>query len=161
MHTLTNRNSGHYSPERGRLSAEQIEARLGGAPLDVERIAEPAILFYRREAFPENRLYDETRQFWALSEERIRARNAAGELKYRLAFAMRGNFVLEVYRILAWYAAGTTVSSRTYEATKGRQLWEFIGAHAEEPVRAKYRNKSLERNGTPLHATQIGFRYLG
>jgi hypothetical protein len=160
MHKLTNRNTGHYSPERGRLTAGQVEARLGGAPLDVSDVHHPAILFYRREACPQNRLYDETRQFWALNEDRIRAHNPDGTLKYQLAFAMRGNFVLEVYRILQWFEAGTTISSRAYQHQDGRKRWEFIGATAEEPVRRKYHNKSLMRDGAPLHATQIGFRYL-
>ncbi len=161
LHRLSNRNSGSDSSERGRLSASQLEAKLGGRPLDVNEIRHPVILFYRRDSYPKDRLYDETRQFWALSEARIRETKPGGELKYQYAFAMRGNFVLEVYRILAWFPAGTTVSSRTYDRSGGKSCWEFIGSPAEETIRKSYCSKSLFRSGKPLHATQIGFRYLG
>ena len=161
LHRLTNRNSGSDSADRGRLSASQLEARLGGQPLDLRDITHPVILFYRRDTFPEDRLYDETRQFWSVSEARISEKDPDGNLKYQLAFAMRGNFVLEVYRILAWFPAGTTVSSRTYDPEGKQRRWEFIGSLAEEGIRNSYRNKSLFRGGSPLHATQIGFRYVG
>jgi hypothetical protein len=161
LQNLSNQNSGADSSERGRMSAMQIEARLGGQPLDISHIAEPVILFHRRDTFPESRLYDETRQFWPLSLDRIEARNEDGNLKYQFAFAMRGNFVLEIYKILAWYQAGTTVSSRAFRPRGNKRCWEFIGSVADEKIGKKYRNRSLMKNGAPLHATQIGFRYLG
>ena len=161
LQNLTNQNSGTDSSERGRLSASQIEARLGGQPLDISSIEEPVILFHRRATFPESRLYDETRQFWPLSQDRIEARDESGNLKYQFAFAMRGNFVLEIYKILAWYQAGTTVSSRVFQPRGNKLYWEFIGSVVDQNIRKKYRNKSLMRDGAPLHATQIGFRYLG
>jgi len=161
LHKLTNKNSGDKSSERGRFSASQIEARLGGSPLEISEIKESAILFYRKDACPAARLYDETRQFWSLSQKKIEEKNHANKLKYQYAFAMRGNFVLEIYEILAWYAAGTTVSSRAYERNDNKQRWEFIGSLAPVAIRKKYCSRSLITNGEPLHATQIGFRYLG
>ena len=83
-----------------------------------------------------------------------------GNLVYQYAFAMRGNFVLEVYRILDWFRAGTTESSRAYQQNSNKKYWEFVGDIAEDKIRKKYRNKSLMKDGSPLHATQLGFRYL-
>ena len=134
---------------------------MGGKPLDVSEIQHPVILFYRQDACPKDRLYDETRQFWALSQKKIKERNLDKSLKYQYAFAMRGNFVLEIYKVLQWYEAGTTVSSRPCPQDGKKQLWEFVGAIAEKEIGEKYRNRSLMRGDSPLHATQIGFRYLG
>ena len=64
------------------------------------------------------------------------------------------------YKILAWFEAGTTVSSRTYVPSGNTKCWEFVGANAEPKIRMRYRNKSLMRDKAPLHPTQIGFRYL-
>jgi hypothetical protein len=83
-----------------------------------------------------------------------------GEFKYQYAFAMRESTILEVYKILSLYPAGTTVSNRTFKED-GVKRWEFVGSLAEKKIRKAYLNKVLHKNGTLLHAVQKGFRYLG
>ena len=160
LHKLTNRVSGFRSDERGRLTAYQVQAKLGGKPLDVGKISEPCILFYRKDSYPEDQLHDATRQFWRLGKSRIEALDEDGGLHYKYALAMRGNFVLEVYEILAWFPAGTTVSSRDLNGDP-QGCCEFVGGMALPEIRGKYKSKSLMKGGQPLNATQIGFRYLG
>ncbi len=113
---LTNSIRGHQV-EMGRENADSLEQQLGGVPLDIDSIKITAILFYCHQAYPKFNLYDSTRQFWSLNENRIK-RNNNRELKYQYAFAMRKSTVLDVYKILEWYPAGTSISSRTYEGDR-------------------------------------------
>ena len=155
---LTNSIRGHET-DRGRATALDLDQQIGGKPIDVENITVKAILFYCHGAYPKYDLYDATRQYWDVSGDRVQEK-INGNYKYQYAFAMRGSTVLEVYKILAWYPGGSTVSSRTYQDNGGK-CWEFIGSLAEERVRKEYRNKVLHRNGALLHAAQKGYRYLG
>ena len=157
LKNLTNSIRGHQV-ERGRVRADTLDQQLSGKPLHIEDINISAILFYCHQAQQKYALYDATRQFWNLNKNRIK-RKDDGELRYQYAFAMKGSVVLNVYKILEWYPAGATVSSREF-ADDGKERWEFIGAPAEESLLKAYKNKVLHRGGSILHAPQGGIRYL-
>lgn len=157
LSNLTNSIRGHQT-ERGRTRADELDQQLGGKPLNVEDINISAILFYCHQAYPKYNLYDSTRQFWNLSKNKIK-RNDGGGLVYPYAFAMQGSTVLNIYKILEWYPAGTTYSSRQFRKD-AKVRWEFIGSLAEEKILKKYKNKVLHRSGGIMHAPQGGVRYL-
>ena len=71
---------------------------------------------------------------------------------------MRGNTVLEVYKILDWFPAGTTASTRKLGDKKNR--WEFIGGNISSETEKMYKNKMLFEKDSPLRGTQGGVRYL-
>ncbi len=157
LKNLTNSIRGHQV-ERGRVHADTLDQQLSGEPLYVEDINISAILFYSHKAQQKYALYDATRQFWNLNKNRIR-RKEDGVLRYQYAFAMQGSVVLDVYKILEWYPAGTTVSSRKFVGD-GKERWEFIGAPAEKTLLKAYQNRVLHRGGGIMHAPQGGIRYL-
>ncbi len=158
LKNLTNTIRGHQT-ERGRVRADALNQQLTGNHINVEDISIPAILFYCHQALAKQYdLYDATRQYWNLNKNRIQ-RKENGELLYQYAFCMKGSVVLDVYKILEWYPAGSTVSSREFY-DDGKERWEFIGAPAEKALLKRYRNKVLYRDGKILHAPQRGIRYL-
>ena len=145
---------------RGRTNAKDLNTQLGGKRLNIEEIKDNVILFFCHKSLAKNNdIYDSTRQFWPLSEKRITKENGDGELHYKYAFTMKGNTVIEVFKILCWYPAGTTVSSRKFLDDK-KKRWEFIGSYAEEKVRKKYKNKLLREGKKSLRAQQQGYRYI-
>ena len=157
---LTNDIRGHGSRQRGRVRADILNRQLGGKPLNWEDIKVSAIFFYAHQAHTQGLdLYDGARGNWTISEKRIKQKGAAGCLKYRYAFAMHHSEILELYEILHWFPACTTISSREpkqYEEPR----WEFIGKHVDDPKLQAYKNRILYRDGKPLVASQKGFRYL-
>jgi len=158
LKNLTNSIRGHQT-ERGRVRADALDQQLSGKHLNVEDINISAILFYCHQAQQKQyNLYDATRQFWHLGKNRIQ-RKDNGELQYQYAFCMKGSVVLEIYKILEWYPAGSTVSSRKFK-DDGKERWEFIGAPAEKTLLKTYQNRVLHRDGNILHAPQGGVRYL-
>lgn len=158
IENLTNSIHGN-GKERGRATAKEIEEQLGGDPIDIDHIDVRAILLYPHHAYKRrDNLYDGTRQFWNINSKKVQ-KKINGEFLYKYAFAMKGSFIREIYKILAWYPAGTTVSSREFKAD-GKRRWEFIGSLAEDKVRKKYLHKVIHKNGGLLHAPQRGIRYL-
>jgi len=145
--------------KQGRTRAYDLNLQLGGKPLNIEDIQDNVILFFCHKALAKNNnYYDSTRQFWKLSEKRIKKTTGSGELLYKYAFTMRGNTVLEVYKILDWFPAGTTVSTRELGDKKNR--WEFIGGNISSETEKMYKNKMLFEKNSPLRGTQGGVRYL-
>ena len=145
--------------KQGRTRAYDLNLQLGGKPLHIEDIQENVILFFCHKALAENHnYYDSTRQFWKLSERRIKKITDSDELLYKYAFTMRGNTVLEVYKILDWFPAGTTASTRKLGDIKNR--WEFIGGNISPETEKMYKNKMLFEKDRPLRGTQGGVRYL-
>ena len=158
LENLTNLKKGHGA-ENSRISALNLNRELGGRRLNVEDISISAILIYSHQSQQLNEdLYDGTRGNWPLSKKRIKEEQN-GKLKYRYVFAMRNSVILEIYEILEWYPAGTTVSSREFTKDK-KTRYEFIGKIANQPALRRYKNRTLYRENKLLSATQIGFRYL-
>lgn len=115
-------------------------------------ITEPSILFrigrlYRNDLSPIE-LYDITRGRWRLSKRREKA---------KLGFAVYNNRIIEVYKIIRWFRAGTTFSTRTDQIPKNR--WEFIGNIASKKCREKYIGKSVAQYFKPGNRNPV--RYVG
>jgi len=72
---------------------------------------------------------------------------------------MHHSEILEIYEILDWFPACTTISSREPKQYKNPR-WEFIGKHVGDPKLQGYKNRILYKGGKPLVACQKGFRYL-
>ena len=154
---LTNQYRGDDT-SRGRGLWDDLNIRLGGKPLDIESIKNGVILFFCHKAFPYYNIYDSTRQFWKVSEKRIKRKAENEDLHYKYAFGMKENTVLEVFEIIDWFPAGTTVSTRPFNSD-GKNEWEFVGSYAKTPL-SKYKNRILHEDSIPLKASQIGFRYI-
>ena len=173
-----------FDTSRGRTNSKDLNTQLGGKPLNVNDIKDNVILFFCHKSLSEgNNHYDSTRQFWRLSENRVKKVKSNGELHYEYAFTMKGNTVLDVYKILQWFPAGTTISSRKFvtkndkmgivEFTGGgkssgefksyndkQKRWEFIGSRPDNSILKKYKNRLLIEDLKPLKAQQNGFRYI-
>jgi hypothetical protein len=96
-------------------------------------VEEPAVLITINKSFRPGmsplELYEATRGFW-----RVGLRREGAEL----AFAVYRGDVHEVYRIRAWYPAGTLpYRTRDVGQNRGSGRWEFEGEVATD-VRRKY-----------------------
>ena len=143
IQSLTNKQSGYKSATYGRMTLEQIVSAYDRQSVE---IFEPAILIRISQAFrysmSEIELYDYTRGQWRLNPENAK--------KAKFAFGIYEGIVQEVYEILDWYEAGKTYSVRQLnenikrkeeEGLDGR--YEFIGNIAPEPIRNRYKYKSV------------------
>jgi hypothetical protein len=127
---LTNLVRGYHARSNGLMTVEQVTALYQHRPVTV---TEPALLIrinklYRHTMTP-GELYEATRGFWKVRADR-------NHVDY--ALAVYDSVVREVYRVEAWFKAGTTFTTRD---TSDRDLsgrWEFVGRVAENGVRRKY-----------------------
>jgi hypothetical protein len=108
--------------------------------VEVTAFAEPAILIRinktYRDGMSAQELYDATRGLWIAKGAK------RDDAKY--AMAVYQGVVREVYRVDAWYPAGTTsYHTRRFTDDELQGRWEFVGEVAEEPLRAKYVGKSV------------------
>lgn len=149
-----------YGTDHGRSDSISLNTKLGGRPLDIKEFGNTGVLlfFCHKSLAGGYNIYDCTRQFWNVSGTKIKKRDDKGNLHYKYAFGMKGNTVLEVFRIIEWFPAGTTVSTRECNSD-GKNEWEFIGSYAN-PQWSKFKNRILHENSEPLKASQIGFRYI-
>lgn len=131
---LSNNVRGWRSGVYGRMTAEQLISMYQRKPVTVEQ---PAVLIRINELFRYGmsplELYDATRGIWRIGAAREKA---------RYALAVFDGIVQEVYRIEAWFPAGTTFSSRG--ALQGSGRWEFVGQVAEEGIRKRYVQRSVD-----------------
>ncbi len=122
IENLTNTVKGHDTWERGLKTVDEV---LQYYDANAITFVEPCIIIninrlYTR-SMTAQQLYDATRASWIVGTKRDRA-------KYAIA-SFRG-LVREVYEIEKWQPNG------------GR--WEFVGKIAEDKIRDKYLNQSLE-----------------
>ncbi|MCA1025025.1 hypothetical protein LCM23_02905 [Cytobacillus kochii] len=131
---LTNRVRGWQSGVFGRVEVNQIISHYDREPVEID---EPVILIRLNTTFRYNmtdvELYDATRGMWRIGDDREKA---------SYVFAVFDGIVHEVYKILAWFPAGSTFNTRGSFDEESR--WEFVGQIAEEEVRCKYIRKSVE-----------------
>ena len=144
MENLTNKQSGYKSRAFGRMSIQQIRATY---QKDLVDITEPSILIRINQAFRYSmspiELYDYTRGQWKLKKEN------AQKVKY--GFAVYQGIIQEVYEILHWFPANSTLNTRennrylSREAEEGVEgRFEFVGNIAPDVIRDKYVYKSVE-----------------
>lgn len=134
LERLTNEVRGWHSVESGRMTLDELVAYYAATPVEVR---DPALLIrinrLYRHGMTSEELYEVTRGVWKLGPRREKA---------RFALAVFEGVVREVFAIDRWHRAGTTpYRDRHLEKTEGR--WEFTGRVAEEPVRSRYRGKSV------------------
>jgi hypothetical protein len=126
LDNLTNAVKGHDSWERGLKTVDEVAQHYDAK---VITITEPSIIIninrlYKRFMTPQQ-LYEATRSAWKVASFR---RN---QTKYAVA-SFRG-LVREVYEIESWNSNIDRIDR-----------WEFIGKIADENIREKYINQSLD-----------------
>ncbi|TDL77393.1 hypothetical protein E2R56_04250 [Rhodococcus qingshengii] len=131
---LTNRVRGWQSGVYGRVEVNQLIYHYEREQVNID---EPAILIRLNRLFrydmTDIELYDATRGVWKIGDDRE---------KVKYAFAVFDGIVHEVYKVLAWFQAGSTLNTRGPLDEKNR--WEFVGQKAEESKRSKYMGKSVD-----------------
>lgn len=159
---LTNKVLGHGSRKAGRMTVEEVQARLAVEPIG--EISEPCALIKIRDSFPDSasrtaqELYDATRGMWKLNIE-----HAQEKAKYVLA--VYGGIVREVYEVNEWLPANSTQYSPASKNWKGTEDYktegriEFVGTVANDAVRNKYLWKSVSHLYKPGNASPV--MYVG
>jgi hypothetical protein len=108
-------------------------------------IVEPVILVRVSQAYSKGMsksdLYDYTRGQWRLSKSRAE--------KVKFGISVFQGEVVEVYKILEWLPAGTSMDrdNKLINRKQGERIanrFEFIGEIANENIRSKYLNKSVK-----------------
>ena len=143
LNELTNRVKGHGFDELGRtllselvqeLDAEDVEVMHRSILINISRM-------YRHGMAPME-LYDATRQSWVVGPRR-------DEAEYAMA-VFRG-IVREVYEIVTWLPAGSTMATDDTDRTKHHpeNRHEFIGHLAENKIRKRYLGKSVRQYFPP------------
>lgn len=135
---LTNVQRGHHSALYGRIEVSELEARYSGRTISEFDFVDDILLVkinntyrYGMDAFE---VYEATRAAWHVNAERAR--------QVRYAAAVRNGLVLDVYRITAWFPAGSTMLHDRTIDSDGTRL-EFVGIRAEESVRDRYVGSSV------------------
>ncbi len=155
---LTNKVVGHGSRKAGRMTVEEVRARLLANPIgDIE---EPCVLIKINDSFPDSasrtdqELYDATRGMWKLNIEQAR-------LKARFALAIYGGVVREVYEVSDWLPANSTMYSdisrnwKSIDEYKADGRIEFVGKIAPAHIRNKYLWKSVTHLYKPGNANPV------
>ena len=137
LDNLTNKVRGHGSVERGRVSTDNLIAKL--AAEELEEFRDDCLLIrinqrYRVDMTP-SELYEATRGVWRVGENRMNA---------QFALAIFDGVVQEAYKIEAWFPAGSTFyGSRNVDLQDETVRWEFVGRIADPRVRNRYLYKSV------------------
>lgn len=122
IENLTNSIKGHDTWERGLKTVDEVFQHYDAKAVTFD---EPCIIININRLFTRGitaqKLYDSTRSSWVVGTRRDKA-------KYAIA-SYRG-LVREVYEIVKWQPNG--------------DRWEFIGKVADDKIRDKYLNQSLE-----------------
>ena len=150
---LTNKVGGYESSDFGRMDLNQIIGKYKSEPA---KITEPVLLIKLTDSFRYNmsavELYDYTRGIWIVGKLRRE------QVKY--VFCVYDNIVQETYKVLEWFKAGSTFSSRkdaeSWKIHKDKR-WEFVG-RISHGMRKKYRYKSVDHywkqgNRNPIRYT--------
>jgi uncharacterized protein len=138
LEKLTNEIRGIESVRRGRATIEDLITIYAAPPVE---IVDPAILIRINRLFhprmTDVEFYEATRGMWKLGARRE---------KYPLAMAVFEEVVREVYQIESWHpAATTTYVTDLHRNPRPAGRWEFIGKVAAEPIRSRYRLKSVAK----------------
>lgn len=159
LENLTNKVRGH-GIDRGRQKACEVERLHGSKASAIEDIRDRYMLFFVNRTYSptktEQELYDSTRQFWSRVSQTTRTPSPSnGALPYPVGLAVVESVVVRAYSILAWFPAGSTLSSR--QPSNPENHWEFVGQQLREQPLV---GRRLTRGGSDLLANQIGYRYI-
>lgn len=148
---LTNAALGHGARQFGRMGVDEVHARLGSDA--VVAFEDHCILIKINDTYADAvkrsviDLYDATRGTWKLSVDRAR--------QSKFALAVFGGVVREVYEIAEWLPAGSTIYVDANRDVLAPERYEFVGRVASEPVRKRYRWKSVAHLYKPGAANPI------
>lgn len=155
---LTNKVLGHGARKAGRMTVEEVQARLAVEPIG--EITEPCALIKINDSFPDSasrtdqELYDATRGMWKMNIDQARA-------KAKFVLAIYGGVVREVYEVTEWLPANSTMYSEASKNWKGTENYktegriEFVGKIAIESIRKKYLWKSVSHLYKPGNANPV------
>ena len=133
---LTNQVRGWGGGIVGHSSLQEPTSLYDAVPAQVD----DAVLLIRsnqlyRYGITAQELYEATRGVWIIGKRREQARYACAVFR---------SVVREVYRIEAWFPAGSTqYFTRPLEEVTHPGRWEFTGRVAEQAVRTRYLDKSV------------------
>ena len=159
---LTNKVVGHGARKAGRMTVEEVQARL--KLQEVESFDVPGVLIKITDSFPDSasrtdqELYDATRGMWKMNIDQARER-----AKY--VFAVYGGVIREVYEVSEWLPANSTMYSESSRAWKSLDDFkvegriEFVGKVAHEELRKRYLWKSVAHLYKPGNANPV--MYVG
>jgi hypothetical protein len=135
VQNLTNMFRGHGAGYRGRTAVESLIATLAAKPVTIR---DPVMLININRLYHHglsgSELYDTTRGIWRVGVRRDKA---------RYALSVYQGIVREVYRIAGWFPAGSTMSRLSATPEQREDRWEFVGDIAEDPVRIRYKDRSV------------------
>lgn len=142
IENLTNQQRGHESSTYGKIEVSLLDSRYSCQELKEEDIDDNIMLIKINQSYHNGmsagELYDYTRGYWPVSLK------SAEKVEY--ALSIYDGMVIEVYQIVAWFPALTTMTT-CRNTMKDRELvskrFEFIGNIAPDTVRNKYINKSV------------------
>ncbi len=134
---LTNRVRGWRSSRYGRTPLSELIALYRRRPV---RIQEPSVLIritdLYRPKMSSTELYDATRASWKIGGKREQA---------KFAFAVFEGIIREVYEIVQWLPAGSTLNSRNPYGMESPNRWEFVGRLAPARFRSRYLNRDVSK----------------
>lgn len=140
IETLTNEQRGYHSSAFGKINVATLNARYRGEKLSLQAITDDILMirinrYYRNDMKP-HELYDVTRGIWVVNPEKAQ--------KAKYAFAVYDGMIMEVYSIVSWLKAGSTLNCR-YDTIEEnlKNRYEFVGNIAPAIIRNKYINKSV------------------
>lgn len=151
LDVLTNKQSGHSSKKLGRMSLGEICRLYGATPVSEDEINEKILLIRISRAYrpgmDARSLYEATRRAWDVSKDH------AEQAEY--AVSVFEGVILEVYKTVGWFPAGTIFSERD-EPNPDR--FEFVGDVAKEGIRKKLVGRSVA--GFWSKGAQKPYRYV-
>lgn len=148
IENLTNQNRGFETKEYGKVDAYEFDSRYR-EKLYEDDVDENVMIIrinrlYRHD-LTEEELYNATRGYWKVTKK-----DADKLDKVDYVFSVYKGRILEVYKVAKWFDAGTVyMPKRRGEDVEPdeeflSQRKEFVGTIAEERIRRKYVNKSVE-----------------
>jgi len=139
---LTNVQKGHHSSVYGRIDVDELNRRYDTKILTEDDITENVIMIRINQAYHYGmscfEIYENTRCCWRVNKEQ------ADKVKY--AFSVYDGMVLEVFKIVQWLPAHSTIKMQTTldaRPDKDAGRLEFVGDVAEPEIRDKYIGKMV------------------
>lgn len=138
LDNLTNRKQGDGAKEHGRISVDKFNLLHSAEEIGIDEFKENAVLLKLNKTYTPDmsafELYEAARGYWRMDKEK---RN-----KVKYAMPVYDGVILEVYNIVQWFEAKTTLRSISQDdIAKGRS--EFVGQIAPDNIRARYVGRSV------------------
>ena len=139
---LTNVQKGHHASVYGRIDVDELNRRYDKEMLKEADITENVIMIRINRAYhygmTQFEIYDNTRCCWKVNKDQ------ADKVEY--AFSVYDGMVIEVFHIVQWLPAHTTLKSETTldpRPDKDEGRYEFVGNVAPDEIRDKYIGKMV------------------